>query len=363
MKKIINNPLFSDLINRAKKAGEAPGTAVYTGNQTEKPVITVTTFDEAHCKTTTGPHLDECLSEKTLAVTWINVVGLSDISIIKELAKRFTIHPLTVEDILNVDQRPKVEEFEGYVFFTLKIMHWNAKDSSLSIQQISIIFGKDLILSFLETDVAIFDQIRIKLNNTSTQTQGLRQQSSDYLAYRLIDAIVDDYFVALEYLGEEIEKVEDRIITTPTPQNARIIYRLKRQMLLLRKAVWPVREAISHLLYEENTLVTKFTRVYLRDVYDHMMQAIDTVETFRDMLSSMLDMYLSGLSIRMNEIVKTLTIITTIFIPITALASIYGMNLPDIPMMRSKWGFLVVCTLMVTSIICMILYFRKKKWV
>ncbi|MCX7121098.1 MAG: magnesium/cobalt transporter CorA [Gammaproteobacteria bacterium] len=362
MKNPKNDPILSDLINRAKKAGQAPGTAEYFGAAADKPpVITTITFDETHCQITTGEKIDEAPIEKEPGITWIDITGLSDVTLIKKMAERFTIHPLTVEDILNVDQRPKVEEFEGYLFFTLKLLQWDEKKSLLFIQQVSIIFGKDYILTFHESQTPVFDPIRKKLQNIAAQ--GLRQHSTNYLAYRLIDAIVDQYFVALENLGERIETLEDQIVSSPTPTNARVIYRLKRQMLLLRKAVWPVREAVGHLLYEENTLISKFTRVYLRDVYDHTMQAIDTIETFRDMLASMLDMYLSSLTIRMNEIVKTLTIITTIFIPITALASIYGMNLPDIPFMKSRVGFLIVGSAMIGGIIGMILYFRKKKWI
>jgi len=321
-------------------------------------VITVITFDDTHCNIS---HIDEPSAEAIKGITWINVEGLQDVVLINKLAKRFSIHPLTVEDIVKPDQRPKVEEYECYIFFTIKLLEWDKIKSVLVIQQVSIIFGKDFILSFHESPTTVFEPIRAKLNNIGPQ--GLRQRSTDYLAYRLIDVIVDDYFDVLESLGEGIENMEDRIIASPSPKNARIIYRIKRQMLLVRKAVWPVREAISHLLYEENTLVSPFTRVYLRDVYDHIMQSMDTIETYRDMLASILDMYLSGLTIRMNEIVKTLTIITTIFIPITALAGIYGMNLPDIPFMKSRWGFVFVASVMIGGIIGMILYFRKKKWI
>lgn len=359
--------MFSDIEKRVKKAGQAPGTAVYTGTQKNKPsVLTITTFDTAHCQVVQNAQINQIPQEDNTAdrICWINVDGLSDETTVKAVAAQFAIHPLTIEDILNVEQRPKVDEFENYIFVTLKILHWEKKKpqpSQFSIEQVSIVFGKNFVLSFLESRTNIFDAIVTKLQNTHTQR--LRQQSADYLAYRLIDAIVDQYFFVLEGLGEQIETVESRIITSPSSQNARTIYRLKRQILLLRKAVWPVREGINHLLYVEDTLISPVTRVYLRDVYDHAMQAIDTVETFRDMLSSMLDMYLSGLTIRMNEIMKTLTIITTIFIPITALASIYGMNLPNIPFMQSPWGFRIVAMLMLASVVFMIIYFRKKKWV
>ena len=314
MKSDTGSSLFSDVRQRAKKAGQPPGTLMYTGQKKNKvPVVTVSTFDANDCEITTGNDINVALSKQNLKkMCWINVEGMHDVSLINEIAQRFSIHPLTVEDILNVEQRPKIEEFDGYTFLTLKMLYWRKEQSELFAQQMSIIFGKNFILSFHESNTSIFDLIRIKLQSTSSQR--LRQQNSDYFAYRLLDAIVDEYFVVLEYLGEEIERVEEKIIAAPTPQNSKIIYRLKRQMLMLRKSIWPLREVVSHLLYEEDAVITKFTRLYLRDLYDHTMQAIDTVETFRDMLSSMLDMYLSGLTIRMNEIMKTLTIITTIFI-------------------------------------------------
>ena len=363
MKKYTINPLFADLRQRAKKAGQAPGTLTLSDEkQDKKTFITVTTFNEQYCQVATGTQLKECLSEQTTpGITWVNIEGFNNLELMDELKNRFSIHPLTIEDILNANQRPKVEEFDGYLFLTLKMLRFSSLESALSIEQVAIVFGEHFVLSFLESKSSIFDTIRTKLQSTTTQR--LRQQKSDYLTYRLLDAIVDDYFVILENLGEEIESIESKIISSPTPHNSRVIYRLKHQMLLLRKAIWPMREMISHLLYEEDSIITKFTRVYLRDLYDHAMQAIDTIETFREMLSSMLDMYLSGLTMRMNEIVKTLTIITTIFIPITALASIYGMNLPDIPLMKSSKGFLIVSVTMITSIVGMVLYFRKKRWI
>jgi magnesium transporter len=301
------------------------------------------------------------LEKKDAGVMWINIEGLQDVKLIQEVAKEFNLHPLTVEDILNVGQRPKVEEFETYLFVTLKVLSWQPKKSIFTVSQLSLIIGKDYVLSFQEQDTTRFDDLRKHLQSQTHHR--LREQGSDYLAYRMIDTVVDEYFIVLEALGDQIEKVEGRIVASPNQRNSRAMYKLKRQMLLLRKSIWPMREVLSHLLYTDDVYISKFTRVYLRDVYDHTMQAIDTLETFRDMLSSMLDMYLSGLTIRMNEIMKTLTIITTIFIPITALASIYGMNIPDVPLMHSRWAFFTIAGMMLLMVIIMMAYFRKKKWV
>ncbi len=354
--------MFSEVSKRVKKVGHPPGTAIYTGDKTGTPEITFTVYNAEGAVEKTGNKLETCmLQRKEGDITWINIEGLHDVSLIEKIAKEFKIHPLTVEDILNVDQRPKVEEFETYLFITLKVLSWQSKKSLLCVNQLSLVIGKEFVLSFEEMDTTRFDNIRKHLQNSMHQR--LREQGSDYLAYRLIDTIIDEYFIVLEALGDQIEQVESIIINAPNRRNARAIYRLKQQILLLRKAIWPMREALGHLLYMDETLISKSTRLYLRDVYDHTMQAMDTLETFRDMSASLLDMYLSGLSIRMNEIMKTLTIITTIFIPITALSSIYGMNIPDVPLMQSHWAFIIIFSAMVMIVILMMLYFRKKKWI
>lgn len=356
--------MFSGIRRSAKKAGHPPGTAIYTGARKNKTTkISVVTYNKDEVRDQEGVSFEDInafLANK-LEVTWINVEGLQNVALIQSISDRFNLHPLTVEDILNVAQRPKVEEFDDYLFVTLKVLRWRPISSTFIVKQLSLILGKDFLLSFEEFDANRFNDIREKLNDVSKQR--LREQGCDYLAYRLIDAVVDEYFVVLEALGDRIEKVEERIIADPTPRNSRTIYKLKRQMLLLRKTIWPMREAISHLLHVEERLISKFTRIYLRDVYDHAMQAIDTLETFRDMLSGMLDMYLSSLTNRMNEIMKTLTIITTIFIPITAIASIYGMNFPNLPGLQSEWGYIIALLSMFIMGVGMIIYFYKKHWI
>lgn len=355
--------MFSEVHKRAKKAGKPPGTLTYTGDQTQgTPVVTVITYSANDFYEVCGHNLETCFpsDQPYKGTTWVNVEGLHDIELIKSLAKRYNLHPLTVEDILNVGQRPKVEEFKHYLFVTLKVL-LKTRDSSFTIKQVSIILGKNFVLTFQEADTTLFDGTRAKLRSQTSQT--LRKEGGDYLMYRLIDTIVDEYFVTLENIGDQIEKMEEIIVASPTPQNARIIYRLKRQMLLLRKAIWPMRELLSHLTHTDNNLISKFTSIYMRDVYDHSVQAMDTLETFRDMLSSMLDMYLSSVTNRMSEIMKTLTIITTIFIPITAIASIYGMNFEALPGLRSKWGYLIALFVMAFIAGSMLVYFRRKKWI
>lgn len=354
--------MFPDLSKRIKKAGQPPGTAMYTGNQVNiKTRLNVVKYATHDFHEVEDAKLPDCLLEKDeKGVIWVNVSGLNDVELIKKIADHYKLHPLTVEDILNVDQRPKVEEYDHYVFITLKILLWKARENTFSIEQLSIIASRHFVLSFQESHTTLFDSIKERLRAGATQR--LRQHGSDYLAYRLIDSIVDQYFVVLEALGENIEKVERKIITAPTPQNSRTIYRLKHQMLILRKAIWPMREALSHLMQAEGDFITPFTQIYLRDVYDHTVQAIDTLETFRDMLSGMLDVYLSSLTNRMNEVMKVLTIISTIFMPMTFVASIYGMNFEHMPELHWRYGYFGALLLMLIVGLAMIYYFRRKKW-
>lgn len=355
--------MFSEVHKRAKKAGQPPGSAVYTGDKLQNEIIiTAITFDAKHCEEKIGNKLEDVFASQPVDKnSWINVEGLHDTTVIKMLAEIFHLHPLTVEDILNVDHRPKIEEFPQYIFISLKQLLWQPKSNSFTIAQFSTVFGKNFVLTFQEQDTTLFDPIRKRIQS-STQ-QRLREQGPDYLAYRLIDAIVDDYFIVLEALGNQIEKNEEMIISSPTPQNSKTTYRIKRQLLLLRKSIWPMREIIGHLLNTEEELITSFTRVYIRDLYDHTVQAIDTVETFRDMLSSMLDMYISSITNRMNEVIKTLTIISTIFIPITFIASVYGMNFIYMPELRWRYSYPVVWGAMIVITILMLIYFKRKKWI
>lgn len=310
----------------------------------------------------TKDNFDACyIGAPSHAVTWVRAVGLQNTAIIEQLGKHYNLHPLTIEDILNVDQRPKVEEFNEYYFITLKMLHWSAEKNVFLPEQLSIVLGKNFVLSFQIKESEVFDNLLERLRSSANQR--LRQQGADYLAYRLIDIIVDNYFLVLEQLADEIEKVQEQIISDPTAKNSKMLYHLQRQILMLRKAIWPMREAISHLSREEEGLITSFTRVYLRDIYDHTVQAIDILETFRDMLSGMLDIYLTSLTNRMNEIMKILTIISTIFIPMTFIASIYGMNFQYMPELHWRFAYPAVLSVMLLISIIMLLFFRKKAWI
>jgi magnesium transporter len=263
------------------------------------------------------------------------------------------------EDILNTTQRPKFDDYGDYLYAVVKMLRWDAEREEAEIEQVSLVLGKNFVFSFQEREGDVFDPIRHRIRNAKGR---IRKMSADYLAYCLIDAIVDGYFVILEHLGDRIEAVEANLVSNPTPQTLREIHALKRESLLLRRSIWPLREVVSGLERTESQLVADATHVYLRDVYDHSVQVIDTMETFRDMLTGMLDTYLSSLSNRMNEVMKVLTIIATIFIPLTFIAGIYGMNFRHMPELQWRWGYAAALVAMAIVAVGMLLHFRRRKW-
>jgi magnesium transporter len=260
---------------------------------------------------------------------------------------------------MNTGQRPKMEDFGDYLFIVLKMLHYDEKKDETKTEQVSLVLSSKYVLSFQEDEGDVFDSIRERIR---TDRGSIRKRRADYLAYSLIDAIVDNYFMVLEKIGEKIEDIEDELIKNPTPAVLQTIHHLKRELIFLRKSVWPLREVISRLERWESPLIDKSIDIYLRDVYDHTIQVIDSLETFRDTLSGMLDIYLSSVSNRMNEVMKVLTIIATIFIPLTLIAGIYGMNFRYMPELESPWGYPMVYVVMLAVCAVMLVYFRRKKW-
>jgi magnesium transporter len=347
---------------RSKKAGLPPGTLIHIGDKlTEETRITRLEYDEYQVLETKISQLSQlALPEKQQTISWIQMVGLHDIPALEELGASFGLHPLTLEDILNTDQRPKMEDFGDYIYIVLKTFY-NDEDrgNNITSEQISIILGANFVISFQERESDLFKPLmeRIKTNKGR-----LRKSGADYLAYGLIDIIVDHYFGILEELGERIELTEESLIRIPSAETLQSIQHLKREMLFLRKSVWPLRETISSLERAESPLIHESSGIYFKDIYDHTIQVIDTIETFRDMLSGMLDIYLSSLSNRMNEIMKVLTIIATIFMPLTFLAGVYGMNFKYMPELEWHWGYLMLWAVMIALAIVMLIYFKRKKW-
>jgi len=346
---------------RSKKSGLLPGTLVHIGEKRKEDVnIFVIDYDEANVLEAELKAVEECipLKEKP-TVTWINVEGLHQPDIIQKLGDCFNLHPLVLEDILNTDQRPKIEDHGDYIYIVLKMLH-KKSGTEFTAEQISIILGKNFVISFQEGIKGdAFDLIRERIRSGKGRIRGL---GTDYLVYSLIDAIVDNYFVVLEEIGERIENLEDELVKNPQAQTLHKIHDFKREMIYLRKAVWPLREVISALERKESPLIKDTTSIYLRDVYDHTIQVIDTIESYREMLSGMLDIYLSSISNKMNEIMKFLTIIGTIFIPLTFIVGIYGMNFEFMPELKWRYGYFIIIFGMSVVTVLMLFYFKKKKW-
>ncbi|WP_440944876.1 magnesium/cobalt transporter CorA [Methanosarcina sp. T3] len=354
---------LTKLGKKQSKVGLAPGTLVHVGEKkSEKVVIRVWSYNSEELIEKELQTVEECLAfkDKPGMNLWVNVDGLDQIEVIEKLGSYFKIHPLTLEDVLNTGQRPKMEDYDSYIYTVLKMILLDEEREEIIIDQVSIILGSNYILSFQEREGDVFDPLRERLKNPASR---LRKNGADHLAYSLIDAIVDNYFLILEHFGEEIEDLEEKLIVDPTPGTMRMIQKHKRDMIILRRSVWPLRELISSLQRAESGLIKESTQIYLRDIYDHTIQIIDSIEAFRDILSSMVDVYLSSLSNRMNDIMKVLTIIATIFIPLTFIAGVYGMNFDYMPELRWRLGYPVVMLSMALLGIGMFFYFKKRRWV
>jgi magnesium transporter len=346
---------------RSKKAGLPPGTLVHVGEKKMEAIrIVYIDYDEQNFAEKQVSSVEECFPFKaTPTVTWINVDGLHEVETIEKLGREFELHPLILEDILTTGQRPKLEDFDKYVFIVLKMLSYNNSAEAVDAEQVSLVLGPNFVISFQERPGDVFNQIRERIRNSKGR---VRKMGPDYLCYTLMDAIVDSYFTILEKIGEKIESLEEELISSPADSTLQQIHGLKREMISLRRSVWPLRELISALQRGESPLINKSTQIYLRDVYDHTIQVIDTVESFRDMVSGMLDIYLSSISNRMNAVMKVLTIIATIFIPLTFVAGVYGMNFKHMPELEWRWGYAVVWLVMAVTAAIMLFFFKRRKW-
>ncbi|AKB74674.1 Magnesium and cobalt transport protein CorA [Methanosarcina lacustris Z-7289] len=354
---------FTKLGKKQSNVGLAPGTLVHVGEKkAERIVISLWAYNSEELIEKELQTVEECLAfkDKPGMNLWVNVDGLDQIEVIEKLGSYFKIHPLTLEDVLNTGQRPKMEDYDSYIYTVLKMMLLDTEKEEILIDQVSIIIGPGYILSFQEREGDVFDPLRERLKNPNSR---LRKAGVDYLAYGLIDAVIDNYFLILEHFGEKLEYLEDELVRDPNPSTLKTVQKYKRDMILLRKSVWPLRELISGLQKVESELIKETTQIYLRDLYDHTIQVIDSIEAFRDILSSMVDVYLSSISNRMNDIMKVLTIIATIFIPLTFVAGVYGMNFDYMPELRWRLGYPAVMLSMALIGIIMFLYFKKRRWV
>ncbi len=349
------------LKKRSKKAGLSPGALTYVGDKEDKKVrITIVHYNSRDYEEEDKTALNDCLGLVAAdRITWVNINGLHRPEVMSQLGSCLKMHPLILEDLMNTDQQPKLEEGRDHLFVVIKMLDCHDAARNIQVEQLSLVLGPTYLITLHEQEADPFTPVRERLKNSQSR---LRQSGPDYLAYCLLDVIVDRYFVILEQLGEAIETLEEEVVTNPTQKTLQSLHQLKRTLLIFRKAVWPLREIVSRLERRDSPLLREDTAPFFRDVYDHVFQVIDTIETFREMLAGLLDIYLSSISNRLNEIMKVLTIIATIFIPLTFVAGVYGMNFQYMPELRWRWGYFAVLFGMLLIAAVMLLYFRKKKW-
>jgi magnesium transporter len=346
----------------ARTAGMPPGSLVYMGEKGDLPAkVNVIQYSQGNFTQHEYNTFAECLPlPKGEGVTWIEVCGIHEVESLKNLGECFKIHPLVLEDILDPEQRPKIEDYEDYLYIVLKTIDHIPGTEKIEAEPVSLILGPGYVISCHESNGDLFAAVRERLKRGKGR---IRKMGADYLAYALIDFIVDDYFVTLEEFGDKVEYLEDEVVIRPSPQTLREVHHFKNDMIMLRKTLWPLREVIARLERRESPLISEGLSIYLKDVYDHTIIAIETVETFRDILSGMLDIYLSSMSNRLNEIMKVLTIIATIFMPLTFITSLYGMNFKFMPELAWRYGYVEVLGLMVVIALSMLWYFKKRHWI
>lgn len=343
-------------------AGLPPGSLIYTGEKGHiPPRITVIHYDDTNYSETELEAFTECPLVEA-GVTWIQIDGISQVKNLEKIGECFQIHPLVLEDILDVEQRPKVEDYDTYLYIVLKTLRHVPDDKEVEIQsdQVSLILGPHYVISFHESDGDIFAPIRERIKAGKGR---IRKMGADYLAYSLMDLVVDNYFVELESFSAKVEFLEDQVVAKPMPQTLREVHRFKNDMILLRNSLWPLREVIARLERRESPLISENLTLYLKDVYDHTIIAIESVETYRDILSGMLDIYLSSQNNRLTEIMRVLAIIATVFMPLNFITSFYGMNFKNMPELEWHYGYYGVMVVIMTVAISMIVFFKKKEWI
>jgi len=345
----------------SKNKGLSPGTVVYIGKEKTAEVrITVIDYNKNEFQKKEGVKAEDCYPFKDKnSITWINIDGVHNTGVIEKIGEIFDLHPLVMEDIGNTTQRPKVEDFDNCIFVVLKMLYFDERGEEIEVEQVSLVLGKNFVISFQEKEGDVFDSVRERIEKGKGR---IRKMGSDYLLYSLIDSVVDNYFSVLETMGDKIEELEEDIVERTAPESLHNIHKVKKEMISLRRSVWPLREVINSLTREKTALVSGNVIIYFRDVYDHTIQVIETVETFRDMLSGLHDTYLSSISNKMNEIMKVLTMFASIFIPLTFIAGVYGMNFSFMPELNWRWGYFSVWGVIIILGVSMLFYFKRKKW-
>jgi magnesium transporter len=348
-------------VKKSRKIGLAPGHLVFLGDtKTEEISIRLMDYSEKGIVDKQIKNLQNLAPCKTSQnVSWVDIVGLHETDLIDQIGKMFDIHSLTLEDILNTDQRPKVDFFDHYIYLVTKMITYNHKENHIEYEQISLILGRGFVLSFQERDGDVFNPIRERIITGKGRIRGM---GADYLAYSLLDIIIDNYFLIMEKMGEVIEEYEESLVINPRSEWLNEVYSLKREILYLRRSIWPLREVITKLDRDESNLIDEKTGIFIRDLYDHTIQVIESIEIYRDMISGLLDLYLSSVSNRMNEVIKVLTIISTIFIPLTFIVGVYGMNFDNMPELHWQYGYFFIWAIMIALGVSMFILFKQRKW-
>ena len=344
-----------------KRVALSPGTVEYVGEKRiEKVRVGTMNYDAKHLDEKKDATIDDCYPlRESPGASWIDVHGLHDTDLLQKLGAHFGLHPLVLEDVVNVGQRPKLEQYDDYLYLVIKMLSYDEPTNQVIGEQVSLILGSNYVLTFQEREGDVFDPVRDRIRGGTGRIRGL---GPDYLAYALLDAIVDSYFLILERLSDRIEDVEQRIGETPQPHILQEIYALKREVIYLHKGIWPLRDVLRSTERDTSKLVTKTTSVFFRDVYDHTIQVAEAIESFRDLVAGLQDLHLSTISNKMNEVMKVLTIIATIFVPLTFIAGIYGMNFEYMPELGWKWSYPILWVIIGGVAGSMIMFFRRRGW-
>ncbi|MFP4401869.1 MAG: magnesium/cobalt transporter CorA [Candidatus Nanoarchaeia archaeon] len=350
------------IYKHSQKKGLPPGSLVFVGYQkVEHSSISLISYSKHTHKIQKNVKVTDLSQLSKDEVHWININGIHDTQLVNSVGELFSIHSLTLEDILNTNQRPKIELFEKYYYTTIKMLSYNKKSKSIQVEQISCILIDNYVLLFQETKEDIFEPIRKRIAIPDSR---IRSRGADYLLYILLDIIVDQYFEILEHLGNDLEQHEEELLLDNNRDILNNIYQLKREIIFLRRNIWPLREAIAKLeKQEEHIFIQDSTLPYLRDLYDHVIQVIDTIENNRELSSALLELYVSNVNTRLNEVMKTLTIFAAIFIPLTFIVGIYGMNFENMPELTWKYGYYGILGFMGVLVVVLLSFFKYRKWI
>ena len=348
-------------VPRVSEKGTPPGTVQYVGiPRTEKTKIELIEYNESEIAEYVIERPDQLKKFlQTDNIKWIRVTGVHDVDLIARIGEIFHISQLELEDLSNTTERPRMEERDNYIFLIFKALLLNPEDKEVSIEQVSLILGEKFVLSFHETEPKLFDELRTRILNSKGR---VRKMKSDYLVFALADVMIDQYFYILEDIGNTIETIESELIINPDSANQEAIYRIKRRLVYVGRTIWPVRELINEVERSDHPMIHEESRIYFRNIYDHTVQIVETLDSLRDLTSSMMDLYLSSVSLKLNEIMKVLTIFSALFIPLTFFAGVYGMNFKFLPELEWRWGYAMFWVICVTATILMLFYFKRKRW-